>query len=267
MSAAVWALLSEPFPRAASAWRVVEVSDDLQTAKVERTLTTSAITARLDAAVGAEQWSFQLLPLGERSLVCNLTVAGVGRAGVASVSLPATASMPVNASELAELALAAAAARFGMHAEERTATAETVPSASRLGVAAGSDSEQDDDTRAWVDFDAERGVPLYVPEDDLLTSVEGGLRGSIEQAPVRSSFAQVPAGERGGAEARGDASGRPAGHEVIERLLDRLREEGLGKEAARLVVAYGGYGRDQDEARELYGKLRALLKGSVVAAT
>jgi len=230
MSAAVWALLSEPFSRAATAWRVVEVADDLQSARLERFITAEAIAARLDDAVGAGRWSYQLLPLGERALVCNLTVDGAGRSAVASAI---AAPVPLDADDLAARALAAAAALFGMRA-----AAGSAPS-----------------SPAWVDFDAERGTPLYLPEDE-----DAGPADVVGvTAPERSPVLERSEAPGGGA--------KPAGHEVIERLLDRLREEGLGKEAARLVVTHGGYGRDQAEARELYGKLRALLKGSVVQPT
>ena len=56
---------------------------------------------------------------------------------------------------------------------------------------------------------------------------------------------------------------RPEAHVVIDRLVDRLKAEGLGAQAAKLVVRYGGYGRTAEESRELYGKLRSLLVGKV----
>ncbi|RIH88049.1 Single-stranded DNA-binding protein DdrA [Meiothermus luteus] len=49
---------------------------------------------------------------------------------------------------------------------------------------------------------------------------------------------------------------------LIDRLLERLKQAGLGKQAAQIVVKYGGYGRYPEETRRLYGELRALLKGS-----
>jgi hypothetical protein len=53
---------------------------------------------------------------------------------------------------------------------------------------------------------------------------------------------------------------KSAGRQAIDRLLERLREQGAGRAAAELVVAYGGYGRSPEASRELYGKLRALLQ-------
>ena len=231
-----WALLAEPFPRTSCTWRVAGLADDLQTARLARTLSRTTIAARLDEVVGPSDWSFQLLPLGERSLVCNLSIAGVGRSGVATV---ADGLQRFDATHLADHALAAAAEQFGMRPGGKAV--------------------------AWVDFDAESGEPLYLPEDD---DHEPASAASPSASPSASEAAAVAsadsedslpgrAGDPGNAEPGADA--RPAGHEVIERLLDRLREEGLGKEAARLVVTYGGYGRNQAEARELYGKLRALL--------
>src|SRR5690606_38403361 len=81
-----WALLAEPFPRTSCTWRVAGLADDLQTARLARTLSRTTIAARLDEVVGPSDWTFQLLPLGERSLVCNLSIAGVGRSGVATVA-------------------------------------------------------------------------------------------------------------------------------------------------------------------------------------
>ena len=48
---------------------------------------------------------------------------------------------------------------------------------------------------------------------------------------------------------------------LIDQLLERLKEKGLGKEAARIVNKYGGYGKTPEETRKLYGELRNLLKG------
>lgn len=60
-----------------------------------------------------------------------------------------------------------------------------------------------------------------------------------------------------------DARGRGLSSEglrMIDRLIERLKDEGQGLAAARLLVRYGGYGKDAETARELYGALRELLK-------
>lgn len=57
---------------------------------------------------------------------------------------------------------------------------------------------------------------------------------------------------------------KPSAQELIDKLLAKLREAGKGREAAALIVKYGGYGIDPETTRKLYGELRALLieKGS-----
>lgn len=52
---------------------------------------------------------------------------------------------------------------------------------------------------------------------------------------------------------------KPSAQELIDRLIARLREAGKGREAAALVVKYGGYGGDPETTKKLYGELRALL--------
>ncbi|WP_457638451.1 hypothetical protein [Oceanithermus sp.] len=56
---------------------------------------------------------------------------------------------------------------------------------------------------------------------------------------------------------------KPSAQELIDKLMAKLREVGKGREAAALVVKYGGYGSDPEETRRLYGELRALLLGKV----
>ena len=63
----------------------------------------------------------------------------------------------------------------------------------------------------------------------------------------------VPPGVRQGA-------GKPEAHELIDRLVERLKLAGKGREAARLIARYGGYGRTPEETKRLYGELRALLR-------
>ncbi|MER3480417.1 MAG: DNA repair protein Rad52 [Meiothermus sp.] len=58
-----------------------------------------------------------------------------------------------------------------------------------------------------------------------------------------------------------DTETPPEPQEIIHRLIDRLKEMGMGKEVARIVMKYQGYGSSPEETKRLYGQLRALLRG------
>ncbi len=88
-----------------------------------------------------------------------------------------------------------------------------------------------------VDFDPESGELLYEP------------------TPPTDSWLKPPEPVALAAKQEDKLAGRLA----IDRLLERLKTEGLGLEAAKLLIAYGGYGSDSLAARELYSKLRELL--------
>jgi hypothetical protein len=85
--------------------------------------------------------------------------------------------------------------------------------------------------KQWVDYDPEKGrfTPPTLPEPQ-------------------------EAGEP-------EEEEKPEAYRLIDQLLERLKEKGLGKEAAKIVTKYGGYGKTPEETRRLYGELRALLKG------
>ncbi|TFU25610.1 Rad52/Rad22 family DNA repair protein [Thermus tengchongensis] len=87
--------------------------------------------------------------------------------------------------------------------------------------------------KQWVDYDPEKGrfTPPRLPEGE----------GSPE--------APLPEEEK------------PEAYRLIDQLMERLKEKGLGKEAAKIVTKYGGYGKTPEETKRLYGELRALLKG------
>ncbi len=95
----------------------------------------------------------------------------------------------------------------------------------------------DTNAQYWVDYDPESDVVLYEP-------------GIVPAEPVVPSLPT-------------DDHQKPAGQQAIDKLIERLKGEGLGLEVAKLVNSYGGYGRDAAEARELYSKLRQLYKGEV----
>jgi hypothetical protein len=58
---------------------------------------------------------------------------------------------------------------------------------------------------------------------------------------------------------------KPTGQQMIDRLVERLKGEGQGLAAARLLVKHGGYGKDPEAARELYAQLRELLLAAPAA--
>ncbi len=311
-----WARLAAPFPPHALEWRVAEIAREGDgregvRARLEPVLALAAVRGRLDATAGLDGWSFRWLPWGE-AVLCELTVAGTTRSGVAA---PAR-GLPADPSAVAEWALSRAAVHFGL-----------LPPA-------------DDQAAYWVDVDPDDGVPLFLPEPvarrtdpargrplpdsragDLPPASEAGRSGPAvgasvprdvapaddaaraEAAPVDATpdeaapdgapaadaaADEAAAADAAAADAAADeaaaaytatddprsgagaahpmASVRHEGQQVIERLMERLGAEGLGKEAARVVVEHGGYGRTPDEARDLYRKLRALLldKGAAV---
>ena len=97
----------------------------------------------------------------------------------------------------------------------------------------------DDEESYWTDYDPEEGLALLPDEADVAVP-----------APAAPDTADAaPAGE----------TVKPEGQQAIDRLVERLKLEGQGLEAARLLVKYGGYGSDPQAARELYGRLRELL--------
>lgn len=100
----------------------------------------------------------------------------------------------------------------------------------------------------WVDHDPETGEVLVEAADPTLDE---------EEAPVLDARPLVEQRQEAGVDER------PEAHVVIDRLVERLKAEGLGADAAKLVVRYGGYGRTAEESRELYGRLRSLLMGKV----
>jgi hypothetical protein len=91
----------------------------------------------------------------------------------------------------------------------------------------------------WVEYDPDSKAILFEPEPKRVTNED--------QASVISEPAE-----------------KPAGQQAIDKLVERLRQEGQGLEAAKLLIGYGGYGQNPEAARELYAKLRDLLRGVAV---
>jgi len=92
----------------------------------------------------------------------------------------------------------------------------------------------DVDAQYWVEFDPEQRVILYEPAS----------------VPSPSSAAPLMPTE---------STEKSAGHQAIDKLIDKLKMQGRGLEAAKLTVEYNGYGDNPQIAREFYGRLRELL--------
>ncbi|HEX7039372.1 MAG TPA: hypothetical protein VF202_04590 [Trueperaceae bacterium] len=253
MSRPVWARLSAPFPPSARAWALQELSPDRRRALVAPRLTAAAVRSRLDEAVSPDGWSCQLLPLGGAALVCNLTVEGVTRSAVAALPAGAVPGSELSsASALAEAALSLCAAQFGMAAGGASGWAPHDPETGDVLV---------EELEEAIDGP---GAPVRPGEDAWLGTPVDGPSPAEAAAATAGSASAGALGERPETEPRED---RPEAHQVIDRLVERLKEEGLGSQAARLVVRYGGYGRTPEESRELYGKLRSLLVGKVAVGS
>ncbi len=240
-----------PLAPEALRWFVAEL-DAAGRARLEPYAARASLIQRLDEACGLLGWSFTLAPLGATALVGNLTLMGATRADVVNAG-------PLLAEEhAAEVTLARCAALFGL----------SLPYVAH-------------DPSYWVEYDPEAHEPLYEPDPvsaaaPPLEFPSAERRTAAEAVAAPAALGRGPANAVAGSETA-DADAAPlgtgvavvanSGHEVIERLVERLKGSGLGKEAARLVVRYNGYGRTAEESRELYGRLRALLLKSGAEAT
>ncbi|MCS7059458.1 MAG: Rad52/Rad22 family DNA repair protein [Meiothermus sp.] len=106
-------------------------------------------------------------------------------------------------------------------------------------------------------------------------SLQAAFADALRQAALKFGVGRFLAGERRWVDrelegapqtlpegASGPSSEKLEPQVLIDRLLERLKQAGLGRQAAQIVVKYGGYGKHPEETRRLYGELRALLKGS-----
>lgn len=219
-----WDRLAAPFLDEAIDWRVQEIAEDRGSARLRAHLQYQAVRARLDDVVGREGWSFRFRALGT-GICCELEVSAVVKSAIVE---------PVRAVDGPEAcghaAFALAAEHFGL-----------LPPVDPAEV-------------HWVDYDPEDGSIAPEFSSPQFSSPEFSERlAPANQTPEPSVI--VP-------EERPEPS-KPAGQQAIDRLVERLKYEGSGLAAARLLVQYGGYGTDPQAARALYGKLRELLARQV----
>jgi len=244
-------------------WHAVDRSSDGLRVRLAPHLAPDALRARLDEAVGPDAWSLTLAAWGQDALIAQLTLAGADQPAAAS---GAAASRAAVCRALTLPALSGPEGAGSVSAADAVTGAAWTAAAGTFGVTVPVVLLDD----GWVDADPESGEGLHLPEHAAAPQAEGGAgarretpdrvgadrpehdRAAAPQAPSRPS-SQAPTAAHDGETAK------PDGHQVIDRLVERLREEGLGADAARLVTSYGGYGGDPEASRELYAKLRALL--------
>ena len=226
MSEATWTRLAAPFEADAVTWDVTAIDEDEETALMAPRLTRDALVERLDAVVGVAGWSLDLRPGAAGAVLCTLELGGVRKAAVVDARRG-------GAAVTADAALADAARLFGMRP-----AASIAPRRVAYDVVA--------------DVALEDPAPTAPPPT---APPPGGAEASRDADAVVSE----PDHDLTLADAR-ERGLTSEGLRMIDRLVERLKVEGHGLQAARLLVRYGGYGKDAEAARELYGALRALLK-------
>lgn len=222
---------------------VAEVEPGADRARLEPAWAPSAVTQRLDTELGIQGWSFTITAAGGMGVACALTLDQTTRSAVAG-SRQAGPSLE----QLADLAFARCARQFGIAPPVAT-----------------------EHETYWVDFDPDTGEALYEPEPvpaqrhgETVPAVAeaSGFGGALSADAAAPASGRIPAPDGATDEApEASREAREASSEalaMIERLIDRLKADGLGKEAARLVATH--HGATAEQARELYGRLRALLK-------
>lgn len=202
----------------------------------------AALHGRLDAVCGVRGWSVSYTPMPGDAVACHLVIDGVTKGVVSAPALVGGAEVT------AAIAFAHAAALFG-------AVPPWPPGAS-----------------AWVACDPATYEPLHAPSGN--TAVDGAPSGdaAVDGAPLGNAAADaVPAAVSAAPDAAASAAelpaaAKPEGQQMIDRLIERLKAQGQGLAAARILVRHGGYGKDPQAARELYAELRQLLLGAATDA-
>ena len=238
-----WRILRAPFPTDAVHWHVVAVRDEGRRMQLAPHLAIPAIRRRLDDAFGSDGWSLTLAPWREAMLIATIDVGDVQRSAIATV--------------LGAPGLDASGASSELTVQETVTGAGWTAALETLGVTLPVQVDGD----GVVDADPERGEPLHPPEVILVDVTDAQTvpqdadgRGEASTSPAVVAGA-APLSETADPEAH-----KPEGHKMIDRIVERLRGEGLGADVARLVTRYGGYGQDADASRALYAELRALLR-------
>jgi hypothetical protein len=230
-----WKHLAAGFAAAELDWRITDISAEGSEAQVRPQLRYEAVLQRLDETLGLTGWSSRYSALGD-AVACELTIGTVYKSALAE-------STHVNKSTASKDAFVYAAELFGM-----------VPPVNR-------------NETYLVDYDAEAKAVLFEP--DVSAMLDGsslgqgeqgqGEQGQSEQGQPERVWGPTSSAPSASVQAATDTPVKSAGQQAIDKLVERLEQEGKGKDVAKLIIKYGGYGQDPEAARELYSKLRTLL--------
>lgn len=218
----VWDMLNEPFPPEELQWRVETLSKDQRRALIAAYVNHKAVLDRLDEVAGVQSWhdSYEVLQAPPQAAGFYTVKCRLTIMEITKEDVGEGDSLKAAFAE----ALVRAAAKFGI----------------------GRFQQQ------WVDYDPTSGK--FTPPH-LGDMVEGCGSSGLGDDPLRDSLSlahqEAPPPH---------SESKPEPQELIDRLIERLRQAGLGKQAALIVMKYGGYGKHPEETRKLYGELRALLK-------
>ncbi|MDM7324743.1 MAG: Rad52/Rad22 family DNA repair protein [Thermus sp.] len=220
----VWQKLSEPFPAGEVQWRIEALSRDKKRALVVPYVDARTVLDRLDRAVGPEGWqdAYEVLSDAERTVRDE---RGERRERLVEVKCRLTV-------------LGVTKEDVGEGDSLKAAFSDALK---RAAVKFGVGRYLYRLEKQWVDYDPEKGrfTPPKLPEPP----------------PSEEALVALPEGQTRIEEEK------PEAYRLIDQLLERLKEKGLGKEAAKIVTKYAGYGKTPEETKRLYGELRALLKG------
>lgn len=221
-----WKQLAQPFAPEALQWHLESFSAERQQAWAVPIPTPQSLLERLDQALGPEGWEDHYEVLQTSPLVvvkCRLSLHGVAKEDVGQANTFAEAFAH---------ALVKAAAKFGVGRYLQT-------------------------QGQWIDHNPNAPTPPPKATPPAPTHSTSESSPPAEVASESSPPAEVASENSPPAEAA-----KPEPHELIDRLIERLKAQGHGKEVAKIVMKYQGYGQTLDETRRLYAELRTMLKGN-----
>jgi hypothetical protein len=270
MNSEVWNKLAEPFPAGEVQWRVEALSKDKRRAMVVPYVDARTVLDRLDEVLGPSGWadSYEVLEAREANygVRCRLTLLDIAKEDVGEGDSLKSAFSD---------ALKRAAVKFGIgrylyrldkqwvdhdpdsgrfRAPELGVGDHPTPPPPKPSRTASRSQPAEPDNQQLAEprqpqsepANPQRAEPAVQPRIKVPPPTEPARSQQVEFTDTPPLPEPEPA--------------KPEPQELIDRLIERLKEAGLGKQAALIVTKYGGYGKTPDETRKLYGELRALLK-------